>query len=294
MALPYAQPGFQILDQWFNRQVALRRVQLKAAGNNVVQRAGHLRIGFDGGRDLLLAALGQHVLQPFGAWRQIAGGELVQNQSNRKQIRAEVEFFRSRLFRRHVSRSAEQRTDSRKSGGSFDAAGWRGLREKRRSFHGACQTEIHHRRTALLVDHDVLRLQVAMNNALPVSSRQTVADLQHDFRGFPGGQLAAIIQELAEFLALDVLHADETHAVGNGEIINSDRVAVRDLLREHQLLAEALQDFRTASQLWANHFQRHDTVHLFVVSLKHGPHAAFAERFQDFVAATQDGAGYQR
>ncbi len=78
------------------------------------------------------------------------------------------------------------------------------------------------------------------------------------------------------------------------EIVNSDHIAVRDLPRQHQLLAKTPQDIRAASQIGANYFQRHNPVHFLVVSLKNGPHAAFAERFQDLVAATQNRAGHQR
>src|SRR5580698_7904195 len=101
-----------------------------------------------------------------------------------------------------------------------------------------------------------------MDDALPMSCCQSITDLQHDLRRLFRGQLATLIQDVAEFLALDVLHADEAHAIGDGEIINSNRVAVRDLLREHELLTEALQDFRTPRQFRTNHFQRYDATHL--------------------------------
>ena len=108
-----------------------------------------------------------------------------------------------------------------------------------------------------------------MNNALPVSCCQSITDLQHDFRGLFRRQLATFIQDMAEFLAVDVLHADEAHAIGDRQIINSHRVAVRDLLRKHEFLTKALQNFRTPRQFRANHFQRYDAIYLIVARLKH-------------------------
>jgi len=228
-------------------------MQLNAARNYVVQRPGDLRIGFDRWRNLFAAAISQQSFQPLGVGRQVPHREFVKNESNGEQIGADAEFLGPRLLRRHVARCAQQGTDSCQSGGAFQVRR-RSLRQKGHGLGGAGNAEIHHRRATLVIDHDVLRLQIAMHHSRLVSGRKAVADLQHNLGGFLGRKLAALFQNLPKLLALDVLHADKTHAVGDAQVINSHHVAVRDLPRQHQLLAKALQNLGAAGQLRANHF----------------------------------------
>src|SRR5208282_2267637 len=111
---------------------------------------------------------------------------------------------------------------------------------------GAGQSEIHHHNPAVHVAHDVARLQVTVNDPFAVSSGQSGNRLFHDVDGFRGLQLAPLLQELMNILAINVLHRDEFDSIGLTEIENADDIPVGDLASENQLLLEPLQDFRIA------------------------------------------------
>ena len=83
-----------------------------------------------------------------------------------------------------------------------------------------------------VVEHHVLGLQIAVNNAHGVGRVQREADLLHDGDGLFGRKLLALPDPAAQILALDEFHRDELHALAFTQVINPDDVAVRHALRE--------------------------------------------------------------
>ena len=82
------------------------------------------------------------------------------------------------------------------------------------------------------VDHDVLRLQIAVDDAFRVRGFERERDLLHDADNFFVRQLAGVDDEIFEILPLDELHGDELDAVGFAEIENANYVFVGDLAGE--------------------------------------------------------------
>ena len=80
------------------------------------------------------------------------------------------------------------------------------------------------------ITHNVLRLQIAMNDAHAMRRFERAADLHHDVHSFFGSELLLFLNNAAKITALDVLHGDELHAVGITEVVNAHYVLVRDLL----------------------------------------------------------------
>jgi hypothetical protein len=94
---------------------------------------------------------------------------------------------------------------------------------------GACQAEVHDQNSSRLVAHDVLRLQVAMDDSHAVRSFEGSADLLHDLDSFLGRELGLLMDEGAEILALDVLHGNELHPLGFAQVIDADDIFVCNL-----------------------------------------------------------------
>ena len=95
---------------------------------------------------------------------------------------------------------------------------------------------------------------------------------------------ALVARELLDVGALDVLHRDVAHAAVLAVVVDAAHVAVRDLARELDLVAEALGHLAGVRELGAQHLDRHRLVELAVVGLVDHAHAALAERAQDLVA----------
>ena len=128
-----------------------------------------------------------------------AGDHFVHDDSEGVDVRAGVHLLEIDLLGRHVLRRSEH--DSR----SGHAVG----------VHEPGQPEVHDPDIALPVDHDVLGLEVAVDDAQPVGLGQAFGDLDGDADGL--GRVAIwpdAADEILEVLALDVFHGDE---VGQAE-----------------------------------------------------------------------------
>ena len=196
----------------------------------------------------------------------------------REQVGALVQIFAQGLFRGHVVHGADQ------GAGLGHAV----------AFEGAGQAEIHHQDPPGLVAHDVLRLQIAMDDACAVRGFQRPAGLLHDLDGFFRSKLACFfMHQAAQVLTLDILHGDELHAVGLAQVVNPDHILVRDLRGQKQFLLEAVDDGLASCQIRPDHFQRHHAIQFAVARLVNRAHAAFAEDLQNLVALPQQRARLQ-
>ena len=147
----------------------------------------------------------------------------------------------------------------------------------------------------LRVAHDVRGLEVAVDDADVVDRLQPVGGLDRDVERLLVLEVAALVaRELLEVGALDVLHRDVAHAAVLAVLVDAADVAVRDLARELDLVAEALRHLARVRELGAQHLDRHGLVEHAVVGLVDHAHAALAERAQDLVARGDDRALRER
>ncbi len=72
-----------------------------------------------------------------------------------------------------------------------------------------CQAEVQHFRLSFVVDDDVRRFDVAVNDAVRVCFRQSVGDLQGKVENFMRTHLLAF-EPFRERFAFDVLHHDKS------------------------------------------------------------------------------------
>ena len=142
--------------------------------------------------------------------------------------------------------------------------------------------------SAGLLDHDVLGLEVAVDDALFVRGGETLRHLLRDRDHARQRQRVAAAQDLRQRLAFDERHRQVLDAVDLAEVVNADDVLVGDLAREHQLALEALFELlrggRVRLRRRTNHLDRHRDAELVVEGLVDGAHAAGAEQLQDRVA----------
>ena len=79
------------------------------------------------------------------------------------------------------------------------------------------------------LDHQVGRLNVAMDQAMLVGVVQSEADLPHQFTSQADGQRAALRNPSAQIDAVDELHHQEMSAVGLGRIVGRDDIRMAKL-----------------------------------------------------------------
>src|SRR5207244_4726236 len=142
----------------------------------------------------------------------------------------------------------------------------------------------HDQNSSGLVAHDVLRLQVTMNDSHAVRGFKRTADLLHDLDRFLGGELVFLVYEGAEILTLDVLQGDELQPLCFAQVVNADYIFVGDLASKEQFLLEAVENSLIAGKIGSNDFQGYWPTQLAVHGLVDRAHPAFAQNFENFVS----------
>ena len=185
-----------------------------------------------------------------------------------------VDVAAVRLLRGHVLRRPDD------DPGAGDAAG----------VERAGDAEVHDLGVAVLVDHDVLRLEVAVDDAQPVGLGQPFGDLPGQADGLGLVEVARPADEALEVLAGDVLHGDVDGQPLLADVVHPADVPVGDLAGQLDLVSEALDDLEVRGDLGLEELEGDDLADLAVVGLVDHAHAALADLLDDLEAAGERGA----
>jgi hypothetical protein len=155
--------------------------------------------------------------------RSLAREHFIQHQPERINVAAHGHFFSSQLFRRHVRRSAAAHLRA------SDIVG-----------HSR-QTKIRDHDLASSIEHDVGRLQIAMQNAFGVSGGQSGAELSRDFHRFVGWKPADTPQQGSQVFAIDILHGEKCLAVDRAHVVHPANIGMRNAARHPYFVPKALE-----------------------------------------------------
>ena len=129
--------------------------------------------------------------------------------------------------------------------------------------------------------HDVLRLQIPVDDADAVRRFQGQAHLPDDLHGFFGRKLAVVQQKLANIASFDILHGDKFHTIDFRQVVDANHVSVGHLPRRQQFLLESRKNHRVRRHLGSNQLQRDKMFHFPVERLVNRAHASLAEQGQN-------------
>src|SRR5580692_11017989 len=129
---------------------------------------------------------------------------------------------------------------------------------------------------------DVLRFEVAVDDASGVSGIERQANLTNNFDGAIGGKFPVVDQDASQVGTFDEFHGDELHTIGFRHIVNANHVFVRDLMRSEQFLLEARKNRGIRGQFGTNQLQRNGTFYVAIKRFVYGTHPAFAEKQPNF------------
>ncbi len=205
--------------------------------------------------------------------RRVPGEHLVQHAAQGVDIRAPGDLpLAHGLFRAHVVRGAKTEAGL----GHPSAAG---------GAQGERDTEVGHQRLPL-VQQDVLRLDVAVDHALPVGIVERARHLRGDPDRHLDGELLVPPQTVAERLAFHVGHDVECGASDLPRVVQGEDVGMLEVGGGLDLLKEALgPDHR--GELRAEHLECHFAMVLDVLGQVDGRHPARAELALEHVAVPE-------
>ena len=133
----------------------------------------------------------------------LAGVDLVQHQSQRVHVAADGCSLAGQLLRRHVGRRA----------GDLGRLGF--------VFHCNGQTEIGDADAAVPVEHDVGRLEVAMQHSAFMRGRKSGCKLPRDVQSLFVRQMPDALEQRCEVFAVDVFHREEMPSIDLRYVVNA-------------------------------------------------------------------------
>ncbi len=234
------------------------------------QRGDRLRLGVDDRRHRLHGGVALE--------RTAAGDHLVDERAEGELIRAEIDEPADDLLRGHVAGRADDAERIRQAGLERRIIGGR------RRCARLADAEVHDLRAAVLGQHDVARLQIAVHDPGGVRDCQAIGDLAGDLdrsRGFEPFRLERGVERLTH----DQLHHDEWPAVHVADVVDGDDVGV---VQEGRQLRFAHQAFRRGAigrELVRDELDRDQPAQTRVPRLIDLAHAARSKGADDFVGA---------
>jgi hypothetical protein len=177
-----------------------------------------------------------------------AGQHLVEHDADRIQVGALIDRCATRLLGREVLR------------GPDDRAGLGHLARPR-----ARDPEVRHLQAAVGVDENVVRLDVAVDDALSVREADGAEDLAGVGDRALDGQRATREDQLLERPPLDVLHRDVVGAFGFAAVVDRDDVRVRERGGVLRLAPKALDELFVVRVLVVQDLDRDATPELLVL-----------------------------
>ena len=146
--------------------------------------------------------------------RQPRRDQLVEHDTERKQIDAMIDDVRAQLLRRHVGDRAEHH--ARRGDQQFRRRAQHGLR-RLRHLH-LRETEVEHLHQTALGLYEVAALDVAMDDVAAVRFVERIGNLRGDVDGFRNRHRAAR-DPVRQHFAFDVLHGDEEQVAMLDELV---------------------------------------------------------------------------
>ena len=202
-------------------------------------------------------------------------GELEEHHAEREHVAGTRDGLAAGLLGRHVAWRAENRAHLRGRGVGQPRRGR--LRDEAR------QTEVEELHVTIGTHHDVLGLDVAMDDAGGVRDRKRPRELRAHARDRVGSDGTA--DERRERMAFHQLHGQEAPAVHVTDLVDGDDIRVVERRSGARLLLETTNRFSVAGERGPKQLQGNLAVKPRVVRLVHLAHPAPADERDDVIGA---------
>ncbi len=273
--LPVAHPH-QVGTHLAGGLVAVRRVLRQRLEHDRVQRGRDRRVQLRRGARVLPDVLVGDRDRGVPGERRVAGEQLEQHAACGVDVRPGVHRLAACLLRGEVLRGPDD---------------GRGLGDVLALAQRAGDAEVHHLDRAGGVDHDVGRLDVAVDDAVLVREVERGADVGHHLDDALLGQRTGRLDDLAERLPVDELHDDVREraelALDLAGVVDRDDGRVVQRRRVLRLAAEPELELRVTCEVGAEDLHGHVPGEPGVHAVVHLGHAAIAERVAQLVPLGQ-------
>ena len=153
---------------------------------------------------------------------------------------------------------------------------------------------LDHRLVPIASQHQVARLDVAVDHAVLVGVLEAECRLVHEIAGVGHRQRAALLDELGQVVTLDVLHREDDALADPRRRVGGDDVGVIELRRGADLAEEPLQHALAVQEVRADDLEDLLPPHHPVLGQVDDAHAAASQFAEDLVVRVLGQARRQR
>ena len=203
----------------------------------------------------------------IGGVGDVAGQHFVEQHPEAVKIGAGIDFLAANLFWTHIARSAQ-----RQAGAGHDGAG-------AESFGDA---KVGQHRRAVFPEQDILRFDVAVDDAASVGVMQGIGNRPSDVQSF--GQRQTGADALLQGIARQVLHRQIVGLLIGGDVIDGDDVRIAELGNDPAFAKKTLSEFLIGGEDRLDDFQGDMAVQRLLHGEVNYRHAALAEFALDLIA----------
>ena len=203
--------------------------------------------------------------------RALSGQHLIDDNAERVEVARRTERLAHELLGAHVSRRTDGDARARDAARRVDVAG---------------DAEVEQLDGAARCEHQVLRLEIAVENTERVRAVEAIGNSVQDAESLVDPKWTGASQPLSNRLALDELHGDEKLAIGGAiEIVDLRNARMADLGREQRLAPKAVLRIDVLSDLGVQKLDGCLAAEVDMLREVDGPHAAGTEKAQQPVAS---------
>ena len=266
-------------EELSHRGVAVLRVSLQSPFQRLDDPGRHVATGRHG-HTVAADELTAKVLDRAACVRAGSEQSFVQRDTKRELVARGSNRGAGDLLRGHVRRRPHDRAGHREVVVLEHQVADGGTIGRRRR-----ESKVEHDHPPLRREHDVLWLEVAMNEPRIMGGGQPLTRVEVELEDLPEAEARrarSVAGPALESLALDELHRDEDGVVHRADVMHRGHVAVVEPGHRPGFAEQACVAFvgcRVTEQL-----DRDAAIELRVVGRVHDTHAALTERFQDHVA----------
>jgi hypothetical protein len=156
---------------------------------------------------------------------------------------------------------------------------------------GQGKTEVSDAHPPASIQHNVGRLQIAMQQPAIVRGSETGADLVRGFQSLVGWQAADATEQGRKVLAVNVLHGEKMLAVYFTDVVNPTNIRMRDLARVPHLRMKRGEGSGIALNGGGKKLQRYNVAELEILSAVDLAHSTSPQQSDYPVSLGKESAG---
>ena len=254
----------------------------ESRGHRGVQRfAGWRRVAKDRGQERHLIGTRE---------RTAARGQLVEHDAEREDVRARIGRPALGLLGRHVGHRTDDRARLREHVGRRHGRRVETVVERRARDVRGGEAEVEYPQPAVVPEHDVVGLQIAVHDAPVVRGREGVRDRDRELQ-HPRSRKAAGRELAGQRVSLDQLHRQERAVARFFHRVDGDDVRMVERGQGARLAAETLEPLRISGQRHGKSLERHRPAEPRVLGPPDLAHTACAQLGDDLVGAEHHSGG---